>query len=259
MLPQPPDLHASLSPTAQVIKLGENHWRLELPASTIKAYRLAQLDDHGKLNRRDFNWRPPLTLTLEARLSAKDHPGTWGFGFWNEPFSFLIAYGGKPSRFPTLPQAAWFFHASPQNYLSFRDNLPANGLMTATFRSKTIPAALLALASPALGFALIPPTARFIRRLLRGLISQSACSLDIDVTQWHDYSLQWVSGQVSFTLDGIPVMYTGIAPTSPLSLVIWIDNQYAAFAPGNRLKYGTLPNPQPAWMEIKDIIVRKPD
>ena len=43
-----------------------------------------------------------------------------------------------------------------------------------------------------------------------------------------------------------------IAPHGRLSLVIWIDNQYAALPPVGRLRYGTLPNPAPAWMEIRD-------
>jgi hypothetical protein len=92
--------------------------------------------------------------------------------------------------------------------------------------------------------------------LSRNLISQSACSIDIDVTQWHAYALQWEAGLVSFALDGMSVMQTGIVPAPPLSLVIWIDNQYAAFAPTSRLKYGTLPNPEPAWMEVRGIDVR---
>jgi hypothetical protein len=150
MAHRPPDLHTSLSPSAQAIKLAEGHWRLEIPASSKSSYRLAQLDDHVGLKRKEFFWKTPLSFKLEARLSAQDLPGTWGFGVWNEPFSFLIAYGGKLTRFPTLPQAAWFFHASPQNYLSFRDDLPANGLLAATFHSKNIPTILLTLASPAL-------------------------------------------------------------------------------------------------------------
>jgi hypothetical protein len=35
--------------------------------------------------------------------------------------------------------------------------------------------------------------------------------------------------------------------------VLWIDNQYAALPPKGRLSFGTLPVPQPAWIEIADI------
>ena len=37
---------------------------------------------------------------------------------------------------PTVPQAAWFFWSSPASYLSFRDDLPANGMLAQTFRSE---------------------------------------------------------------------------------------------------------------------------
>jgi hypothetical protein len=46
-----------------------------------------------------------------------------------------------------------------------------------------------------------------------------------------------------------------VSPHSPLGLVIWIDNQYAAFTPEGRLGFGALENPEPAWLEITDIDV----
>jgi hypothetical protein len=253
MAHQTPSLHASLSPTAQATRLGENYWRLEIPASATRRYRLSQLDDHTGLKRREFLWKPPLSLNLQARLSAADLPGTWGFGFWNDPFSFLIAYGGSLGRFPTLPQAAWFFHASPQNYLSFRDDLPANGFLAATFRSQNIPAAMLAVAAPALGFTLFPRTARLMRGLIRRVVSQDSLSIKIDPTQWHKYALFWEDGQIIFSVDEMQIFQTTVIPQPPLCLVIWIDNQYAALPPMGRLKYGTQPNPEPAWMEVRDI------
>jgi hypothetical protein len=121
-----------------VLKLGEGHWHLEIPASSKRGYHLAQLDDHGSFRRGDFRWKPPLTLRLQARVSAQELPGTWGFGFWNDPFSFLIGAQGMVPRLPALPDAAWLFYASPQNYLSFRDDLPAYGFLAATFRSLPI-------------------------------------------------------------------------------------------------------------------------
>jgi hypothetical protein len=72
------------------------------------------------------------------------------------------------------------------------------------------------------------------------------------VTEWHSYNLVWEPGQIRFCLDEEDILQTNIVPSSPLSLVIWVDNQYAALPPKGRLRYGTLPNPQPAWMEIRD-------
>jgi hypothetical protein len=248
-----PALHTSRSPDARVIEIHENSWHLEIPAHTKGGYRLAQLDDHGRLQRRNFPWKPPLTLSLQARVSAAQLPGTWGFGLWNDPFSFMLAYNRLVLRFPILPDAAWFFHASPQNYLSIRDDLPANGFLAATFSSKKVPIPLLALASPVLALTLIPGPAQLVRRLLRRVIKLDAALILTNVTEWHTYTLVWEPGWVRLSLDGTKLLHTNIVPNGPMSLVIWVDNQYAALPPSGRLRYGTLPNPEPTWMEIRDI------
>jgi hypothetical protein len=253
MIYAPPDLHISQSPDAQVVALGENSWRLEIAPDPRPAYRLAQLDDHTRLPRSDFHWKPPLTLSLKARVSSQALPGTWGFGFWNDPFSFLLGGDRQHLRIPTLPDAAWFFHASPQNYLSLRDDLPACGFLAATFRSQKVPPALLALASPVLGLTLLPQTAQLVRRVLRRQVRQAAVSIDLTVTEWHAYTLEWQADVVRFSQDGIELLRTNVVPHPPLSLVIWIDNQYAALPPAGRLHYGTLPNPESAWMEVRQI------
>ena len=249
----PPDLHISKSPSARVLKIAEGIWHLEIPAKKSGGYQLAQLDDHCSLRRGDFPWKPPLTLSLQARVSAEELPGTWGFGLWNDPFSFMLAYNRVVPRFPTLPDATWFFHASPQNYLSLRDDLPANGFLAATFSSNKVPTALLALASPVLALTLIPGAAQFVRRLLQRVIHQDAALIHTNVTDWHEYMLEWDARQVRISLDGAALLQTNIVPHGPLSMVIWIDNQYAALPPAGGLKYGTLPNPEPAWMELRDI------
>src|SRR5215471_12654057 len=107
---------------------------LSIPAGETGKYRLAQIDDYAKLRRKKFPLRPPLRLTLSARASSDSIPGTWGFGFWNDPFGMALGFGGNPSRFPTLPNAAWFFGASKESYLSFREPsaqqaIAANGLL----------------------------------------------------------------------------------------------------------------------------------
>jgi hypothetical protein len=168
----------------------------------------------------------------------------------------MLAYNKLVPRFPTLPDAAWFFHASSQNYLSIRDDLPANGFMVATFSSKKVPIALLALASPVLALTLIPGLAQLVRQALRRVIQQDAALVPTNVTNWHAYTLEWEPGQVRFSLDGTETLHTNIAPPGPMSLVIWVDNQYAALPPAGRLKYGTLPNPEPAWMEIRELSLR---
>jgi hypothetical protein len=255
MAPNNVDLNTSKSPTASVVKMGKNSWHLEIPANSRGRYRLAQLDDHKSLPRKDFPRRPPLKLSLQARVSAMELPGTWGFGLWNDPFSFLIAYNKAVPRLPALPDAAWFFHASPQNYLSFRDDLPASGFLAATFSSNKVPTAKLALVSPILALTLIPITSQLVRKMLRRAVRQDASLIQTNVTDWHDYGMEWDGGKVRFSLDGVAILVTDIAPSGPLSLVIWIDNQYAALPPSGRLRYGTLSNPEPAWLEIREFSV----
>src|SRR3989304_3638966 len=104
-------------------------YRLMIPAGRADKYRLAQLDDYTQTPRGRFPLRfPPstslrtgLNLSLSARASSDSIPGTWGFGLWNDPFGFSLGFGGNPFRLPALPNAVWFFGASKESYLSFRD------------------------------------------------------------------------------------------------------------------------------------------
>ena len=58
---------------------------------------------------------------------------------------------------------------------------------------------------------------------------------------------------MSFEVDEVQVFESAVSPNPPLGLVIWIDNQYAAFTPEGKIGFGVLANPEPAWLEIKDI------
>jgi len=166
-----------------------------------------------------------------------------------------MGLGGAAQRFPALPNAAWFFFASPPNYLSFCDVLPAQGFLVATFQARSAPPVLLALLAPGLGLAPIPGGAQLVRRALRGLVKQSAALVPGEVTAWHSYTMDWQVDGVTFGVDGDTILTTPVAPHGPLGLVIWIDNQYAALPPRGGLRFGTLANPQPAWLEIEGLKV----
>jgi hypothetical protein len=249
-----PDLKISCSQGAEVARSNEDTWRLAVPAGAGRKYRLAQLDDFSGVPRRDFPWRPPFALRLRARAAVQTLPGTWGFGLWNDPFSLSLGFGGGVRRFPALPNAAWFFYASPPNYLSVRDDLPAQGFLAATFRSPVLPGLLLGLAAPGLSLLALPPVARVIRRFARRILRQDAVQIDADqrfeMTAWHVYQIDWLPDRTTFRVDGNPILITTISPRGPLALVLWIDNQYAALPPDGRLAYGTLETPEPAWIEI---------
>lgn len=276
------------TPSARVEELASGHYRLTIPSGEADSYRLAQLDDYNLLARRRFphrfgqgpshpsstssEQRLGINLSLSARTSSDSIPGTWGFGLWNDPFGLSLGFGGKPFRLPALPNAIWFFGASEENYLSFVDK-PASGFLAQSFHSPKFHPLLM----PA-GLAL-PFSRKMTRRLLGRVIAEdgvnlsSRCSLapsaldasrsdyareetvSVDPTQWHRYRLEWSPKRVSFEVDEAQVFESAVSPNPPLGLVIWIDNQYAAFTPEGKIGFGVLKNPEPAWLEIKGLEV----
>jgi hypothetical protein len=236
---------------AVITQTGDD-WRMEIPAGTRGTYRLAQLDDYTRLPCRRFPNAAPQTVNLRLRVSATDLPGTWGFGLWNDPFGLSLGFGGTAGRLPTLPQAVWFFYGSKENYLSFRDDLPANGFFAGTFRSPAIPSLLLAPAALTLPLLPIRPISRWMRRLTSKIIHQSSVPVQVDVKKWHEYKIDWQRDGCNFFVDGKSILETPISPRGQLGLVIWIDNQYAAWGPDGRAGWGVLENPK-AWMEVEGL------
>lgn len=253
-----PELQSRTTQNADADALAPRHWRLTIPAGATGDYRLAQLDDYARRRRSALPWQPPLRLNLRARVSQVELAGTWGFGFWNDPFGASLGLGGAARRLPALPNAAWFFYASPPNYLALRDVHPARGFLAATFCSTNIPAPLLILGAPLLPLLAWPFAARHLRRMGRRFVEEDAARLETDPTAWHTYGLEWQADRVRFLVDGEPCWETAIVPRPPLGLVLWIDNQYAAFPPTGRLRTGSLPNPESAWLELADVEVETP-
>src|SRR5687768_788820 len=167
-------------------------YRLSISAGSAQKYRLAQLDDYTQIPRSRFPLRFPLNFSLRARASSNSIPGTWGFGLWNDPFGLSLGFGGNPFRLPILPNAVWFFGASKENYLSFRDDKQAQGFLAQAFRSPKFHSLLI---PP--GIAL-PFSRNLMRRLLGTLIGEDAISLSLDVTQWHGYKLDWREDRIAF-------------------------------------------------------------
>ncbi len=244
-------LKTFLTPDARVVELGENHWRLENLGGEAGQYRNAQLDNYRPLRRSRFPHTAPLHLTLKARTSGAGLPGTWGFGLWNDPFGLNMANGGV-RLLPALPNAAWFFFASPENHLSFRNDTPGSGPLAQVFRSPHIPTWAFA---PGVVFApllVLRAFSRLARRLASKIIREDAAQLTVDPAEWHTYRIDWEAERVCFSIDGQAVFTTPLAPRGPLGIVLWIDNQYAHWRPDGALGFGTLPNP-PMWLEIKEL------
>lgn len=247
------NLKPRLSPDGRLTEIAGG-WRLSIPAGPEGRYRLAQLDDQLKVARRKYPWSPPARLELSARVSAALLPGTWGFGLWNDPYGFSFGPGDDFLRLPALPNCAWFFYSSPICHLSFRDDRPGNGFLAQVFASPHFHPRLLPAA------ALLPFSPRTTRRLLARVIREDGKRLDspaapagYDVTHWHRYRLDWTKQHTSLSVDDARILETDWAPRAPLGLVIWIDNQHAAFTPQGKISFGMEANPEPAWLEIKDL------
>lgn len=228
-------------------------WRFSLGDGS--GYHLAQLDDYANTPRRRFTQRPPLHIRLRARASHDQLPGTWGFGVWNDPFGLSLGLGSD-AQLPALPNAAWFMFASPQNHLSFDNAQPGSGNLAAVYRSPRIPSLLLAPGLLALPLLALPPAARGLRRLAAALVQQETAELQHDPREWHNYELRWQPDTLEFYLDGQSQLRTRIAPRPPLSLVIWLDNQYAAWLPDGHMRYGVEQPQADGWVEISDLQVQ---
>lgn len=247
-----PSLTPHTANNDQIETLAENHYKLRISAGQAGTYRLAQLDDYAGLSRKAFPRHAPLRIRLEMRMSSNDIGGTWGMGLWNDPFSLLLGLGGGVRRLPTLPNSAWFFFASPENHLSFTDHLPGNGMLAGIFRSAKIPTPLFAPAGLVLPLLALKPFARLARRAARLFIKEDSTRLTRDWTQWHTFDLHWQETGCTFFIDDQQVFDTALTPRAPLGLVVWIDNQFAAFPPDGKLAFGALEN-RAATLEIKNL------
>ncbi|PKO10088.1 MAG: hypothetical protein CVU40_07705 [Chloroflexi bacterium HGW-Chloroflexi-2] len=231
----------------------DGHFIMTIPGGRKGKYRWAQFDDYLHRLRRNFEWQPPCRLSLMARCNNTQHAGTWGFGFWNDPFNTNLGVSGSVRRLPALPNCAWFFYASEHNYLSFHDHLPAQGFLAATFSSHRIPPLFLSLGIPFFPLLFWKGFTRVARYGLATLIRQDAVQIQMDVTEWHSYQIDWGKRRVTFTIDGQTVLDTVIHPFGRQGLVIWVDNQYAAFPPEGKLLFGTLATTESTTLEIGDL------
>jgi hypothetical protein len=237
-------MKASTTPNASIDKTA-NGYLLKIPEGDSSSYRFAQIDDYFGLSRKKFPHHS-LILSLRAKTSSSSLPGTWGFGLWNDPFGMSLGFGGRRWRLPTLPNAVWFFGASQQNYLSFTDDKPAQGFLSQSFRSPKFHPLLI----PA-GVSL-PFSRKGTRKLLSKVIAEDSSALSVDITQWHGYRLEWREKRVAWYVDDALVFESLVSPNPPLGLVIWIDNQFAAFTPKGKIEFGILEGKE-EWLELADI------
>ena len=72
----------------------------------------------------------------------------------------------------------------------------------------------------------------------------------VSLSDWHIYSIDWRRDVVTFGVDGRRLLETAHAPSGPLGLVIWLDNQYMQVTPWGRFGWGTLAKTKAEWLEV---------
>lgn len=214
--------------------------------TSSRQYTNAQIDDYQGRPRDQFPWRPPLALTVRARFShsAGELRGTAGFGFWNDPF---VMTGW---RRPALPRAIWFFYASPPSNMKLDLDTPGHGWKAATIDALRWPFFLLPTAPLAIPLMNIRRPYRALWPLWQRAIGVCEAPVDVDMTAWHTYAIEWGTGTADFSVDGQPILRCGTSPRGPLGFVMWLDNQYAIVTPWGRFGYGRLDAPGRQWMEV---------
>jgi hypothetical protein len=230
---------------------------MAMPAAQQGIYTDAQIDDYGQLARAQFPWRPPLRLQVQARSSLPGATststqgseilrGTAGFGFWNYPFSVR-------GDILMLPEAIWFFYASPPSNMALVPGIPGWGWKAQVVHSMR-PGVLLAAPPMVLGIALALLTGktRVAAHWMQRLSGAQEALLHVEMTSWHTYTLEWQTHQVLFQVDGQEVLYALKPPTRPLGFVAWLDNQFAVATPRGLLRFGTVSS-GPQWFEITNL------
>ena len=227
--------------------------RAALTLPPARRYADAQLDDTQRLPRRALRWKPPLRFSLRARTSLSDPPGTFGFGFWNDPFSLSLGMGGAARKLPAAPQCAWFFYGSPPHDLALVDGVPGGGWKAQTLSFRPLPPLLLApIAAGGAMAASLPFTRRWAFRQAKLFYRAEEKPLAVDPAAWHAYAVEWTVRAVRFFVDGTEVLHSVHPPRPPLGLVLWIDNQYAVASERKGFGFGVLPTEREQTLELAD-------
>jgi hypothetical protein len=249
-----------------MVRVDNSSLKLELPEVDRGSYSNAQIDDYGRSLFAPFIWRPPLRMEVRARSSLPAHPpslppaslagrsdrlaqqeyliGTAGFGFWNR----LISLGaGRPS----LPEAVWFFAASPPSNMALVPGIPGWGWKAQVVHAERWDA--LRAGAPTLatiGWTRLTGRGEATgARLLHRFTGAAETHLLPPLNEWHEYRLDWQRTSARFYVDDAEVLSVSDPPRGPLGFVAWIDNQYAIITPRGRVGSGTLAS-GPEWLNI---------
>lgn len=235
---------------ADVVRRQKALW-LTLHSTSDDHYSNAQISDYDPQQRK-FRFRPPIRLTVTARanLPGDNLHGTAGFGFWNHPFA-------PDERGFRLPQAVWFFFASPPSNMALAHGVPGHGWKAAVIDARRWQFLSLLPTAP-LGFLLmrIP----YVYRKLWGIGQRSlgvseALINGKRLAQTHTYELVWKPDGVVFAVDNQVIHQATHAPQHALGFVAWMDNQYAIVTPQGQFGFGLLDIPVEQSLVIEHIAI----
>lgn len=232
--------------------------RMAFDSARQGVYTDAQIDDYGNLKRSDFPWRPPLRMRVIARSSLPSATfgdnvestsklrGTAGFGFWNYPFSVK-------GDILMLPEAVWFFYASPPSNMALIPGIPGWGWKAQIVHSMQISslAATVPLAAT-IAFGLLTGKTRPAARWMQKVSGAHEAILPVEMNEWHNYTLEWKHSEALFWVDDRLILRSPQSPTRPLGFVAWLDNQYAVATPRGEVRFGTVSS-GPQWLELDSV------
>jgi hypothetical protein len=220
-------------------------------------YTDAQIDDYDNMPRANYPWRPPLRMRVIARSSLPSATlrnnesevtlqGTAGFGFWNYPFSVK-------GDILMLPEAVWFFYASPPSNMALVPGIPGWGWKAQVVHSMQISslAATVPLAAT-IAFGRLTGKTRPAARWMQKVSGAYEAFLPVEMTEWQTYTLEWQRNGANFWVDDTLVLRSPQSPTRPLGFVAWLDNQYAVATPRGVLRFGTVSS-GPQWLELESV------
>jgi len=232
--------------------------RMEFASAQVGKYTDAQVDDYDGLTRSAFPWKPPLRMEVRARSSQPAASaistvestnilrGTAGFGFWNYPFSVR-------GDVLMLPEATWFFYASPPSNMALVPHVPGWGWKAQVVHSmrletlaSSVPMGLTA------AWARLSGETRPAQRWMQKLTGAHEALLTVEMNTWHTYVLEWRHTEALFLVDSQQVLRAPQPPTRPLGFIAWLDNQYAVATPRGFFRLGTVAS-GPQWFEIDSV------
>jgi hypothetical protein len=171
--------------------------------------------------------------------------GTAGFGFWNYPFS-------PTGSVLTLPDAVWFFYASPPSNMALVPGVAGWGWKAQVIHAHRWGAVAAAVPTAvAASWALLGGRETAAARWVQRLAGAAETQLTADLTHWHNYRLEWQSNAARFWVDEMLVLEAP-APVGPLGFVAWLDNQYAVATPRGRFRFGTLATGA-QWLDLDHV------